>query len=48
MMVGCVAVIIGAIVQAASYSTAQIIVGRLVTGKERYAVIDRIRDLLAI
>ena len=32
-MVGCVAVIIGAIIQASSYSVAQIIVGRLVVGK---------------
>jgi len=32
MMVGCVGVIAGAIIQASSYSVAQIIVGRLVTG----------------
>jgi len=32
MMIGCVGVIIGAIIQASSYSVAQIIVGRLVTG----------------
>ena len=34
-MIGCVAVIIGATVQASSYSVAQIIVGRLVTGELR-------------
>lgn len=33
MMVGCVAVIIGAVVQASSYGVAQIIVGRLITGR---------------
>lgn len=32
MMLGCVAVIIGAILQASSYSVAQIIVGRLIVG----------------
>ena len=33
MMIGCVGVIIGAVIQASSYSVTQIIIGRLVTGK---------------
>ena len=38
MIIGCIAVIIGAVVQAASYSVAQIIVGRLITGESRVQI----------
>ena len=33
MMIGCVGVIIGAVVQASSFSVTQIIIGRLITGQ---------------